>query len=84
MDGVLLPGATDDRGVVLVDNHAFAAAQVTDGHVFQFDAEFFGDYFAAGEDRHVFEHGFAAVAEPRRLDRGAPQRPAQPIDDQRG
>ena len=36
-----------------------------------------------GEDRDVFEHRLAAIAEARRLDRGGLQRAAQLVDDER-
>ena len=39
---------------------------------------------AAGEDRDVLEHGLAAVAVARGLDRRHLQRAAQLVDDQRG
>ena len=49
----------------------------------ELDAEVLGDRAAAGEDRDVFEHRLAAIAEARRLDGGRLQRAAQLVDDQR-
>src|SRR5262249_25471761 len=83
LDGVFPAGATHDRGVILVDEHSFAAAQITDRDVFQFDTEFFGYDLAAGENCHVFEHRFAAVTKSRSLDCGATESTAQSIDNQR-
>ena len=37
-------------------------------HLLERQADFFGDDRAAGQDRDVFEHRLAAVAEARRLD----------------
>ena len=51
--------------------------------VLELDAEVLGDRAAAGEDRDVFEHRLAAIAEARRLDRGGLQRAAQLVDDER-
>jgi hypothetical protein len=42
-----------------------------------------GDRGAARQDRDVLEHGLAAVAEARRLDRGALEGAAQLVDDER-
>ena len=58
-------------------------AQVLDLHVLELDAEVFGDGLAAGQDRDVFEHGLAAIAEARCLHRGALQRAAQLVHHQR-
>src|SRR6185369_10579237 len=37
----------------------------------------------AAEDRDVFEHGLAAIAEARRLDAGNVERAAELVDDER-
>ncbi len=44
----------------------------------------FGDRAAAGENRDVFQHRLAAIAEPGRLDRGGFHRATQLVDDERG
>ena len=51
--------------------------------VLELDAEILGDHLAAGEDRDVFEHGLAAIAEARRLDGRDLEAAAQLVDDQR-
>ena len=84
LDVALLAGAVDDGGVVLVDDHPFGTAQVVQRQVFELDAQLLGDHAAAGQDGDVFQHGLAAVAEARRLDRGALQRAANLVHDERG
>ena len=44
----------------------------------------FGDGLAAGQDRDVLQHGFAAIAEARSLDGRDLQRATQLVDDESG
>ena len=53
-------------------------------NAFQLDAGLFHDGLAAGQDRDVFQHRLAAVAEARSLHRAGIQRAAQLVDHQRG
>ena len=78
-----LAGAVDDRGVVLVDDDPFGAAEVLQRDALELDAELLGDHLAAGEDRDVLEHRLAAVAEAGSLHRDALERAANLVDDQR-
>ena len=48
------------------------------------DAQIFADQLTAGEDGDVFQHGLAAIAKARRLDRGDAQTAAQLVDHQGG
>ena len=84
LDVLLLAGAVDDRGVLLLDAHPLGAAEHGERHVLELDAEVFRDHLAAGEDGDVFEHGLAAIAEARRLDGRDLQAAAQLVDDERG
>ena len=77
------PRAFDDRRVVLVDGDLLGLAEILELDVLELDAEVLGDGVAAGQDRDVFEHRLAAIAEARRLDRRDLQRAAQLVDDQR-
>ena len=61
-----------------------ARAQQVEAHVLQLEADLLGDHLAAGEDGDVLEHGLAALAEPGGLDRHAPERAADLVDDQGG
>ena len=70
LDVDLLAFAFDDRGVFLVDGDALGPAEVVERDVLELDAEVFGDATATGEDRDVFEHGLAAIAEAGSLDGG--------------
>ena len=79
-----LPGAVDDRGVLLVDADPLGAAEHVERDVLELDAEVFGDHLAAGEDGDVFEHRLAAIAEARRLDGRDLEAAAQLVDDERG
>ena len=79
----LVAGAVDDGGRVLVDQHALGAPEHVERDVLELDAEILGDHLAGGEDRDVFQHGLAAIAEARRLDGRDLQAAAQLVDDQR-
>src|SRR5439155_18150965 len=80
----VLAFAFDDRGVVLVHRDLLGLAKILDLHVLQLDAEVFGDGLAAGEGGNVLQHGFAAIAEARRLDGADLQRAPQLVDHARG
>src|ERR1700730_2562644 len=84
LDVLLFAGAVDDRGRFLVDANPLGAAEHLQGYVFEFDAEFFRYQLSGGEDRDIFEHGLAAVAEARCLDGRDLQSAAQLVDHQRG
>ena len=80
----LSPDAVDDGGVVLGDGDLLGLAEHVEGDVLELDAEVFADQLAAGQDGDVFQHGLAAIAEARRLDRRDPQAAAQLVDHQGG
>ena len=80
----LRAGAVDDRRVVLVDRDALGLAEILQRHVLELEPELLGDHLAAGQDRHVLEHGLAAVAEARRLHRGHRERAADLVHHERG
>ena len=61
----------------------FARAEIFDLDVLQLDAEIFRDRLAAGEDRDVFQHRLAAIAEARSLHGRGLQRAAQLVHDER-
>jgi hypothetical protein len=82
-DVLFLAGAVDDRGVLLVDHDFAGAAEHVDRHAFEFHAEFIRDQLTAGQDRDVFQHRLAPIAEAGRLDRSDLQAAAQTVDDQR-
>src|SRR5215470_13527627 len=83
LDVSRLARALDDRRVVLVDGDLLGAAQVFELDVLKLDPQVFADHLAARQDGDVFEHGFATIAEARRLDGADLQRAAQLVDDQR-
>src|SRR5438067_2029867 len=70
-------GALDDGGVVLVHDHPLGPAEVVELEVLELDPEIFRDRLAAGHGRDVLEHGLASIAEARRLDGAACERPSQ-------
>jgi hypothetical protein len=49
LDISLFAGATDDRGILLVDHHLLGAAHHVKLHVLKLDAEILGDCGAAGQ-----------------------------------
>ena len=59
-------------------------AEILELEVLELDAEVLGDRRAAGQDRDVFQHRLAAIAEARRFHGGRLQRAAQLVDDERG
>src|SRR5579863_6198483 len=63
LDVAVLAATFNDGGVFLVDDNGLGAAEVGEFDGLELDAEVIGDEFATGEDRDVFEHGLAAVAE---------------------
>ena len=69
---------------VLVDLDLLGLAKLAELKVFQLQAQVFADHGAAGQDRHVAEHGLAAVAKARGLDRGDVENAPQLVDDQGG
>jgi len=76
--------AFHNRGVIFIDHHFIGLAQPVHIHVFQFHSDIFGDHPAAGQNRDIFQHGFAAVAETRGLDGAAAEGPFQFINHQSG
>src|SRR5690606_16723004 len=79
----LFASAVNDRRVFLGDGYALGAAQHVKGDVLELDAEVFGNNLATGEDRDVFEHRLAAVAEAGSLDGSDLQAATQLVDDER-
>src|SRR6266705_1129198 len=74
--------AFDDGGVVLIHGDFLGKAEVLLLDVFQLDAQVFGYRLATGENGDVLQHGLAAVAESRRLDRNRLQGAAQLVHHQ--
>ena len=70
LDGLLVAGAFDDRGVFLVDADLLGPTELGELDVLELDAELFEDRGATGDDGDVFQHGLAAVAKARGLDGG--------------
>ena len=77
-------GTVDDGGVVLVHGHALGGAQVLQGGGLQIETHFLGNHRSAGQDGDILEHGFASVAEARRLAGGDFDDTAHVVDHQRG
>src|SRR5690606_14964834 len=77
LDLVRIASAIDDGRVVLRGDDLRRTAEIGDLHGLQLAAPLCGDHLTTGEHGDVLEHGLAAVAEARRLDRqgvdGAPQ-----------
>src|SRR5262249_30228349 len=63
LDVLLLAGAVDDGGLFLLDDHLLGLAEHGGRYVLQLDPQVLGDELATGENRDVFEHRLAAVAE---------------------
>src|SRR6185503_578253 len=83
LDLLLVARAVDDGGVLLGGLDLLRAAEILQGRVLELEAKLFRDHRAAGEDRHVFQHRLAAVAEARRLDRDGLEDAADVVHHQR-
>src|SRR5262247_939925 len=83
LDRLRLAGAIDDRGLLLRHLDALRASEVLQRRLLEREAELLGDHRAARENRDVFEHRLAPVAEAGRLHRARLQDAAQVVDDQR-
>ena len=83
LDRLGVAGAVDDRGRVLVDDHAAGVPELRDLRVLELEAHLLGDHLGAGEDRDVLEHALAAIAEARRLHGDSRERATQLVDDDR-
>src|SRR5450830_469524 len=79
-----LAGAADDRSVLLFDHYLLGAAEHVQSDLVKFDAEIIADRLSAGEDRNVFEHRPAAIAEAWCFHRRNLEAAAQIVDDERG
>ena len=75
--------AVDERGVLLRDHDLLGAAEILQRRLLELQADFLGNHLAAGQDRHVFEHRLATIAEARRLDGRDLDDAADRVDDQR-
>ncbi len=64
LDLVLLTGAVDERGVVLVDDHTLGRPEVTHHRILELEAHLLGDDLATHQDRDVLKHGLSPIAEP--------------------
>jgi hypothetical protein len=79
-----LPAPFDDRGVFLLDQDLLGLAEHGERDVLELDAEVFADHLATGQDRDVFQHRLAAIAEARRLHGRDLQAAAQLVHHQGG
>ncbi len=79
-----IAGPADDRRAVLVDLHPPRVAQLLQRRLGERQAQLAGDHRAAGQHRHVLQHGLAAIAESGRLHRTGLDDAAHAVDDQRG
>ena len=77
-----LSGSVDDRRVVPIDNHPLRTPKVLQGHVLELDSQVLADRLAPRQDRDVFEHRLAAVAETGRLDGARLKGPAELVHDE--
>src|SRR6267378_7557758 len=84
LDQLLVARAVDDGGVLLGRLDLLGAAEVLQRRVLELEAKLLADHRAAGENRHVFEHRLAAVAEARRLHGAGLQDAADVVHHQRG
>ena len=60
-----------------------ALPKMVEADTLQLEADLLGNDLASGQYRDVLQHGLAAVPEARGLDRAAPQRTSQLVDDER-
>src|SRR5690606_40058765 len=84
LDRLRVTGTVDDRGAVLGDDDPAGGTEHLEADVLELEADLLAHHLAAGEDGHVLEHGLAAVAEARRLDRDRGEGAADLVGDQDG
>ena len=84
LDGLLVPGAADDRRVLPVDHDSLGATELIQLQMLELDAQFLGDDLAPGQYADVGEHLLAPISEAGGLDRHAAEGAAQLVHDQRG
>src|SRR6266705_2643921 len=80
LDRLGIARAVDEGGLLLVYFDALCLAQVLERRLLEGQADFFGNHLAARENGDVFEHGLAAVTEPRRLHRAGLEDAPQIVD----
>src|SRR3954470_11705520 len=78
-----LPGALDDRRVILADRDLLGAAELLKRDVLELLAEVFADHGSAGERRDVGQHCLAAITKAGRLHGTHVEHAAELIDDER-
>ena len=69
VDLLLLAGAFDDKGVILVDHNALGRSEIGKLNAFQLQTKVFADEFTTGDDGEIAHHRLAAIAETRGFDR---------------
>src|ERR1019366_10763677 len=74
--------ATDQRRILLINYDPCSMSKLLECHVLKLQPQLFGDDLAAGQDRHVFQHGLATIAEARRLYRAALEYSPKLVDDE--
>jgi hypothetical protein len=72
--------AFDDRCRLFRDRDALRTPQIIERDVFKLHTYVFGDYLPPRQDRDIPHHLLAALAEPRRLDRGTLEHATQCVD----
>src|SRR5213593_1440624 len=83
LDFTGLAAACHQGRVFPIHHDGFGAAEVFETDRFELDAEVFGDALATSEDRNIFHHRFAAIAEAGGLDGADANCAAQFVYDQR-
>src|SRR5450759_426979 len=73
----------DERSFFLADLDALGPAEVGQRRFFERQADFLGDHGTAGQNRDVFEHRLATIAEARRFHRAGLEDAAEVVDHQR-
>src|SRR5215217_8729226 len=71
----------DDRGLVLGDDHLTSLSEQLNRDAVELEPDLLADHLATSQDRHVGEHGLAAIAEARCLDGGGPEGATDLVDD---
>src|SRR6516165_7346040 len=82
VNATTLTSTADDRCVLFVDDDAFGASELFNGHMLKLKADVLGYDLTAGQNRYVLQHRLAPVAESWRLHRATFKATAQMINDQ--
>ena len=80
---ILLAVTVNDSRVIFGNFDSFRRTQHIQSNIFNLHAQLFGNNLSTGQNGNILQHGFAAIAETRSLNRTNLQAAANTVDNQR-